>query len=296
MNRSKRSSDALRTAIQGPVNSIPTTFLADGSIDWNGIANIIECGIGGGSEVSLLTYGDSQFDFLTDDEVTQLTKFLVERVNRRSVTVAATRRWPTHVAEEFARFCLDSDVDVLMVLPSDFASNCGRIEQYRAIARIIPEMLVGCPAHTLLDALVDTDGICAFKEDGTEAYAVNTMRRYAGRWTFLTGGHLWRNFTQWPCGCRAYFCWLAALAPEVSQRYWNAVLKMDAREAGEIISEIEAPAFALAESVTGGWQAVWRAALEINGVASRHLRMPMESATDRDVEAIDALMNDIGLT
>ena len=60
----------------------PTPFLPSGEIDREGVANIIETGITGCSQVSLRTYGDSQFDFLSDDEVAQLHS-LAGRSRRR---------------------------------------------------------------------------------------------------------------------------------------------------------------------------------------------------------------------
>ena len=93
-----KTPDEIKAQLAGPVNSIPTTFLPDGQIDWQGIGHIIDIGIAGGSNVSLLTYGDSQFDFLSDEEVAQLTRFLIDRVDHRALTVAATRRCAGGVA------------------------------------------------------------------------------------------------------------------------------------------------------------------------------------------------------
>ena len=60
-----KTPDEIKAQLAGPVNSIPTTFLPDGHLDWEGIGNTIDTGISGGSAVSLLTYGDSQYDFLS---------------------------------------------------------------------------------------------------------------------------------------------------------------------------------------------------------------------------------------
>ena len=90
---SQKSPEDIKRELRGPVNPIPTPFLADGQLDWEGFRNIIEIGITGGSPVSLLTYGDGQFDFLSDDEVAQLTRCLVEQTAGRALTVAATRFW-----------------------------------------------------------------------------------------------------------------------------------------------------------------------------------------------------------
>ena len=154
--------EEIKTLLEGPVNSIPTPFLPSGEIDREGVANIIETGITGCSQVSLRTYGDSQFDFLSDDEVAQLTRLLVDRVDGRALTVGATRRWPDAKAVQFAEYCRATGADLLMVLPSDQTQPQGKIAHYRKIAAVMPVMLVGYPDYEILDALLDAPNICTF--------------------------------------------------------------------------------------------------------------------------------------
>ena len=45
----------VKSRLEGPVNSIPTPFRKDGSLDERGFRNIVETGIAGGSGVALLT-------------------------------------------------------------------------------------------------------------------------------------------------------------------------------------------------------------------------------------------------
>ena len=284
----------IKDRLDGPVNSIPTPFLANGDIDIDGVRNIIDVGIAGGSEVSLLTYGDSQFDHLSDEEVAELTRCLIDQVKGRALTVAATRRWSNAKAVEFAHFCKDLGVDVLMVLPSDHARPGGKVEHYRAVARVMPVMLVGWPPHEILDAIVDMDNICCFKEDGALDYAPDTMQKYGDAWKFMTGGGLWRNFTQWPWR-PAFFCYFSSFAPHVARDYWDAVQRSDVEKASSIIRQIEKPFEALASNVDGGFQALWRATLELNGVASRFLRPPMVTATEEEVDRIRGSIEELGL-
>ena len=286
--------EAIKDLLEGPVNSIPTPFQADGEIDWQGVRNIIDVGIAGGSDVSLLTYGDSQFDHLSDDEVAKLTRCLIDQVDGRALTVAATRRWPNTKAVEFAHFCKDLGVDVLMVLPSDHAQPAGKVAHYRAVAEVMPMMLVGWPLHEILDAIVDVQNICCFKEDGAVDYAPDTMQKYGAHWKFMTGGGLWRNFTQWPWR-PAFFCYFSSFAPHVAKEYWQAYQDTDVATAGRIIRETEKPFADLAAHVSGGFQAHWRATLELNGIASRHLRPPMVSATKEEVEQIEQPIANLGL-
>ncbi len=77
---SRLTPDDIRARLLGPVASIPTPFSADGEIHWDGVANIIETALAGGSTVILLTAGDSQYFFLTQVEIARLTRFVIARV------------------------------------------------------------------------------------------------------------------------------------------------------------------------------------------------------------------------
>ena len=295
MSKTKTPSE-IKDLLEGPVSSIPTPFLRDGEVDWKGVRNIIETGISGGSGVSLLTYGDSQFEFLSDDEVARLTRILVEQAKGRALTVAANRRWWTGKTVEFARYCRELGADVLMVLPPAQATAVkGLIEYYRAAAEVMPVMLVGAPSYEVLDGLVGVPNICCFKEDGTEAYAVETMARYGENWKFMTGGGLWRNFTQWPVGCSAFMCVFSSFAPQVGQCYWKAFQAGDPAAAGKIIRDFDRPFFSLGEKFPAGLHAAWHATLELKGIASRWLRPPALSLTDKEMERLSEMLDEMEL-
>lgn len=293
----------IRSGIIGPVNSIPTPFTRTGDIDWNGVRNIIEVGITGGSEVSLLTYGNSQFDFLNDQEVAELTKVLVQQVRGRAVTVASTKRWWTGKVVEFAGYCAGLGVDVLMMIPSDAVNSAENadsinniVDWYKKASKIIPVMLVGFPRHEILDRLSDEPQICAFKEDGTMEYAVDTLSKYAGRWSFVSGGTYKRHLAQAPFGSKASFSLFSCFAPHVDKEYWNAVKNNNLTEALRVINRYEAPLEELIiKRFQNNWQSVWRAALELNNVASRYLRPPCKSLTDMEMEEVSDALSRIGL-
>ena len=287
--------------LTGPVSSIPTSFLPDGEIDWDGVANVIEIAIEGGSGVILLTAGDSQYFFLTEDEIARLTRFVIERVGGRAMTVAATGAWSTRQSVEFAGFCREVGADVLMSLAPQHDQNAeGLAQHYRVLARIMSVMIVGCPPHSVLDRLLEEPAVCCFKEDGTQEYAVRTIQKYGERWRFMTGGTLGRHLAQWPFGCRSFMDWSTSFRPEVGARFWQALQAGDLCPAARVVREVEMPLFELAgaeggKGFPGGWQGLWRAALELNGVASRYLRLPQSSASDEDLERIRPVLDGLGL-
>lgn len=286
----------LKDRISGPVNSVYTTFTKNGDLDWPGIRQLIENGIEAGSGISLITFGDSQLDFLSDSEVVELTKVLVEQTRGRALTVAATKRWSTRTATEFATFCKDLGVDVLMMLPSDHAFSAeGRIGWYKAAAQILPVMIVGWPAWPVLDGVKDEPRICSFKQDGTMNYSIDTLVRYADQWAFMTGGTYKRHLVERPYGASSYFCWGSGFAPHVAREYQTAIESGDFATCARIVREIEVPFFGLLDTYPEMIQDVMRGALELNGVAQRYLRAPRRSLTDAEMEALSGVLKPLGL-
>ena len=296
--RERKPPDDIRSLLEGPVASIPAPFKADGDIDLDGVANIIEVAIDGGSRVILLTAGDSQLLFQTEDEIAQLTRFTIDRTAGRALTVAATAFWSTRQAEAFARQCVKWGADMLMATTEILGADpAGLAAHYAALARIMPVMLVGYPSHDVLDMLDDEPGICCLKEDGEEAYAVQTLQKYSHRLKIMTGGWLWRHLLEWPFGCTAFMDWSTSFAPHVGAGYWQALRRGDVTEAARVTVEVEKPMRDLGDALAskGGWQTVWRAALELNGIAPRYLRPPQSSASDEDIERIGSIMDQVGL-
>ncbi|MCY4114775.1 MAG: dihydrodipicolinate synthase family protein [Chloroflexi bacterium] len=297
--------DEIKTQLEGPVMSIPTSFLADGPIDYDGVANIIETGIAGGTQVALLTIGDSQFAYMREQEVADITRFVVERTAGRAMVVAATGLWATTQSVEFAHFAREVGADVVMAAPSgQLGDPVGMAAHYKAVAAVMPVMVVGFPPHEMLHRLVDEPNICCMKEDGTDAYAVQTIEEFDGHWKFMSGGKLGRHMLQWTYGCRSFMDWSTSFAPQVGNRFWEALQSGDVPDAARVVRDIETPLFDLSghpkvvrigKAFPGGWQSLWRACLELNGIASRHLRLPHTSADEADLERVKPELERLGL-
>ncbi|MHB9134353.1 MAG: dihydrodipicolinate synthase family protein [Armatimonadota bacterium] len=288
--------EEIRTRLQGPVASIPTPFDADGEIDRDGVANIIDTAIAGGSGVILLTVGDSQYYFLTDAEIAALTRFTVEHTAGRALLVAATGDWATRQAVPFAEYCRELGADVLMSLPpAQMTSGSGLVDHYRALAAVMPVMIVGAPDLSVVERLTDEPAICCFKEDGTEAYALTLLQKYGRQWKIMTGGGLYRHLFQWPFGAQAFMDWTTSCVPQIGFRYWQALQHRNLAEAARITREIEAPLFELTTTLGVDWQALWRAMLELNGVAKRYLRSPMVTMDEETLEKAHPLLRQFGV-
>ncbi len=178
--------------------------------------------------------------------------------------------------------------------PAQMTTGPGLVAHYRQLAAVMPVMLVGEPEMGVVDQLTREANICCFKEDGSEAYARALLQRHGRRWRVMTGGGLARHLGQWPYGARAFMDWTTSCAPRIGQAYWEALERGDPREAARVTRHVEAPLFALcAEGLE--WQALWRAMLECNGIASRHLRGPMTTLDDAEMERVRPLLREVGV-
>ena len=97
------SREEVRAALTGPVTSVKIPFQRDGSIDFAGLRTYIEFVLAAGSRALILTYGDSLYSVLSDQEVEEVTRAVVEDAAGRALVVAGDRMWATPQAVAFAR-------------------------------------------------------------------------------------------------------------------------------------------------------------------------------------------------
>ena len=79
-----RKHPELQNTLASPMPSIRTPFRKDGAIDFDGLDSYIETCLSNGAKALMLTYGDSLYSVLTDAEVADVTKFVVERAAGRA--------------------------------------------------------------------------------------------------------------------------------------------------------------------------------------------------------------------
>ncbi|GAG43667.1 unnamed protein product, partial [marine sediment metagenome] len=83
--------EEIRERLTGPVASVKTPFLQDGSIDFAGLRNFVDFVIAGGATTIIITVGDSLLTILSDQDIADLAKVVVEQTAGRAMVVAADR-------------------------------------------------------------------------------------------------------------------------------------------------------------------------------------------------------------
>ena len=254
----------------------------------------------------LLTYGDSLYSLLTDDEVAEVTRVVVEQTASRAAVVAADRIWWTGKTVAFARYARDVGADLLMVLPPDWAGSCTAdtfVAHYAAVAAEIPVMVVTnvfSRSHEMgLEVLRrlrdDVPGIVAIKDDLVGDFARKMALLLHGHWAIISGGQKQNHFDLIHYGCDGYLSTFVTFAPQITQAYWRAVKSQDLAEAARIIKEYDMPYFEAILGMVGGFDAALHGTYELFGLSQRWRRPPYHSLTDEQMEGLSQLFLDLNL-
>lgn len=287
-----------RKMLSCPVPSICTAFKMDGSIDSDGIASQIEQAIEGGTSALLLTWGDSHFGSLKDEEIVGLNKFVIEQARRRVMVIASGNRWPTMAAVEFAGVCKEWGAD----LYNSIAPNWGLAgndetfyEHYRAIGQVMPVMAVTgmapgppLPLRTVGMLLDDREsGLVAIKDDICGLYGRRLGILAEGRCAFLSGGMKMNYLDQMLYGADGYLSEFMSIRPSVAMEFWQHIKAGNYERCMEIVKKIEIPFMIdLCEEIGLDNDGTLHAAMEVFGVCGRWRRNPYQNATEDQMEKV----------
>ncbi len=289
----------LKARLKGPIVSIPTPFKRDYSVDHEGVRRIIDFAIENGMKTILLTGGDSQFFSLSMEEIRELTKVVVEQVADRAVTIAATWQWWTGMTVDFAQYAQKIGADGFMVPRPSWASSDEAV--YRHYKSVMEEIglgiiLQGEFSMSLLERLADIEQVVALKEDAGDRFYHDALRRVGNRLGIFCGGQYWRALYGYALGSTGFFAGsYGTLAPWIAKQFYEALTRGDLEKAKEIVNKYDEPLFAFGLAHPKGWQATWRAALEIFGLAQRWLRPPQESFSQEEVNELRKVFVKMGL-
>jgi 4-hydroxy-tetrahydrodipicolinate synthase len=289
----------VRRSLSGPIAAVHPAFRRDGSLDFDGLRREIDHNIDAGSGVMLLTYGDSLHSLLTDDEVADVLRVVIDQTRRRAMVVAADRQWWTGKEIAFADFARDAGADVLMVLPPYWGGSVTHdslVGHYRAVSEHIPIMLVTALFFAnqalglrVIQTLVDeVPGVVAIKDDVVGEFARRMALIAHERWAVLSGGQKQNHLDVHPYGCDGYMSTYLHFMPEIAHVYWRAIRAGDLATAARIIREYDHTWFEFTETIQGGFDAMYHGAQEVFGIAGRWRRAPYHSLSDEEMERLRA--------
>lgn len=287
----------IRAALSGPWPSIGTPFTRHGEIDYAALDRLLDFAIEEGkAKAVILTWGDSLYSLLTDDEIADLTKAVCRQVQGRAFVVAADNQWWTGKDVAFAKYCNEVGADMLMVLPPDWARSTTvdtLVDHYRRVAEHIPVMVVtNYLAARGLDFSLElcrrlcdeVPGVMALKDDVGGEFIRRVCLLAHDRWAISAGGMKQNHFQILPYGAVGYLSTFISFLPRIAWRYWNAIKTGDLATARDVICDYDIPLFDYLLKSEGSFDAAIHGVYEIFGLTTRHRRPPYHTLTDRQME------------
>lgn len=298
----------LRERLTGPVPSVRPPFTADGELDLAGVDRYVAACLAVEPSAVMITYGDSHLHVLTDNEIQELTRRVVDRVAGRALVIAGDGSWPTRRAAEFALWSKDVGVDVLMAYPPDWAVSCtvdSMVGHLRTIGGAgLPLMLLtawfrargGTDAVSVIDRVrAEVPAVMAVKDDVGADLGRRVALAVGEEWALVAGGSKQLHTQLSPYGCRAWLSTLAVYRPDLARQYGDAIARGDRAAAVAFIREVDAPMFELVIGFPGSFDAAFHGWLELAGIAGRWRRGPYHSQTDAELEQLASGLTRLGL-
>jgi len=282
---------AFQQRLRGPILSIPTPFTVDFRVDGAAVRRMIDRALENDITIFELTAGDSQYSYLSYEEIKELTRLVTSTVGNRGISIIGTDAWWTERSLDFARYAESVGATALQAMKPAGAEDPGVVEHYRRIASEtrLPIILQGDYSPSLLEQLTAIDSIVAQKQDVTLDYFVDEIIRFGKRINCFAGGGLAWYLVGQPYGATAYFDSFASFAPEIAVRFREAVEHADYAAEVAIIEKYDHP------FIQNFSHPFWRATLEHFGVAGRYLRPPMHTYTDAEMAQLKQFYDKLGL-
>lgn len=295
----------VREALTGPVASLSTPFTQNGDVDYAGLRKLVDGNLAGGSKSALLTYGDSLYTLLSDDEIAEVTRVVADQTGKRGLTVAADGGWWSGKTVEFARYCREVGADVLMVKPPIWGGSVTvdtLVAHYKEVAAEIPVMLVtniwaADPAQGLktIEVLLDkVAGIVAIKDDILGQFVRQMTAMVSSEWAVFAGGQKQNHLDTVHYGAVGYMSTFVTFHAPVTRLYWDAIERGNWTAAAKVVAEHDWPFFEYIGGLQGGFDAGMHGLLELTGTAGRWRRKPFYSLNDEELEGLRAFCQSHG--
>jgi 4-hydroxy-tetrahydrodipicolinate synthase len=175
------------TIFTGAGVAIVTPFTPEGNIDYDGLGQLIEEQIGGGTDAIIICCTTGESATMTDEEHRLAIKYAVEKTAKRIPVIAGTGSNDTKYAIELSQYAESVGADGLLLVTPYYnkSSQRGLIAHFTAIAESvnIPIILYNIPSRTGVSLEVSTiaklaehKNIVAVKEaSGSMSYAAKLI-------------------------------------------------------------------------------------------------------------------------
>ncbi len=308
--------DVLRKRMVGPVYPIPPAFRKDGSIDFDAVRDYVKFLTGYKVRTVMVTAGTSRFNLLTDEEVKELNRTVVQAADSgesRPLVIAANPPvGSTDRAIDFAKHAQEIGADcILLYYPERYYSDDAIFEYFKNVAESVDigVMIHAVPLRNakigsatkkysidLCTRLAGIKNIVGMKEElGDEGLRYKLAANLSDRMTFVVaGGSMWKFLTCAGFGVQAYLVGVGSFAPKIEEDFYRYFAEGDYRNSLKIVKVYEEPFFDVALPI--GWHIAMKGAMDLLGLMSADERAPLRPADDTQRVQLRDVLSNIGLS
>ena len=286
--------------LKGPVVPLNICFTDDDEIDYPAMRRYVDWLCRQKTPVLLLTFGSSEFAWLSEEDIYRLTADLAEEIAGRSLFVASTGLWAPQACCRFARHVEQAGADALKVeispellAGSEQAKRRMILHYFDRVQDAATIPLLGWvdgsaqfPADVLIE-LAKRPQVVGAKNDGDQFYFYYDITRATAEEDFavISGGQM-RNFVfGYQIGSPAYLCTIAPFRPDIALAFCDLLTQRRFDEAWQMVFRYEDPWLRLATSMD--WLASIKTAICLHGlVPNNRLQPPELSHTAEQRETI----------
>jgi len=201
----------LRSEIRGPVVPVPLVLRNDLSIDHDGLQRYTDWLISRGMKAFCLTFMYSMLDFITTEELLDLTRTIAAAIARRGIFISCTAGGPLNKVIKTVNAMKDAGADAVMVHPTEFMLQHGDygtlyVDYVGAVAAQtdVPILICVLPKIGQIQAavtddhfrrLIAYDNFIGFKCDFYQTpYRAAIARQFGDRLCIIGGGMISQYF------------------------------------------------------------------------------------------------------
>lgn len=278
----------------GVCPALVTPFHESGRIDYHAFAKLIDYQIGAGVDAVCVCGTTGEASTLTPAEQTELIRFCVEHTAGRVPVIAGTGSNSTGEAIEKSCHAQSAGADALLIVTPYYnkATQAGLIRHYEAIAAStdIPILLYNVPGRTGVSFTAETyaelsrlPNINGVKEAGGDLSLILRTRRLCPDDFYIWSGNDDQIVPCMALGAQGVISVAANMIPEAMVELSHQCLRGDFEAATALQIEYAELIDALFSEVN---PIPVKAAMELFGMCSGHLRLPLCPISQANLERL----------
>lgn len=290
--------------LKGPVVPFNICFDGDGEIDYAAMRKYANWLCEQNVPVLLLTYGSSEFTWISDQDLWRLTAELAEEIAGRALFIASTGFWTPQVCRQFLAHADRAGVDAVKVQINPMAGVArgevfvGYLDRIQDAAPI--PLLLWCNSGGTGAVPVDVGAelahrpqIVGVKNDEDPFYYYYDLIRATidENFAVISGGQM-RNFAfGYQLGSPAYLCTIAPFRPDIALAFYGLLVERRFDDAWQMVFRYEEKW--LRKAVELGWLFSIKAALSLHGLFPDSYATPFQSPDDDRREQIRQCLENV---